>query len=79
METLAARTTVDLPDDVHRLAVSIARDSGTSLSETVTRLLRSALSAPGPVQISTSRRTGLRVASLGRPVTSERVRSLEDE
>ena len=73
------RTTVDLPDDVHRIATAIARDSGTSLSETVARLLRAALAAPGPVRVSTSSRTGLRVASLGRVVTSEDVRSLEDD
>jgi predicted transcriptional regulator len=73
------RTTVDLPDDIHRVAAAIARDSGTSLSETVTRLLRAALGAPGPVRVTTSPRTGLRVASLGRVVTSEEVRSVEDD
>ena len=73
------RTTVDLPDDLHRVAQAIARDSGTSLSETVTRLLRGALSTSGPVRVTTSARTGLKVASVGRVVTSEDVRSLDDE
>lgn len=73
------RTTIDLPEDVHRLASAIARDSGASLSETVTRLLRAALSSPGPVRVSTSPRTGLRVATLGRPVTSDNVRTLDDD
>jgi hypothetical protein len=73
------RTTVDLPEDLHRLASAIARDSGTSLSETLSRLLRAALTAPGPVRVSASSRTGLRVASIGRAVTSEDVRSLEDD
>jgi predicted transcriptional regulator len=73
------RTTVDLPEDLHRLASAIARDSGSSLSETLTRLLRAALTAPGPVRVSASPRTGLQVASVGRVVTSEDVRSLEDE
>jgi hypothetical protein len=73
------RTTVDLPDDIHRVAVAIAQDSGTSLSETVTRLLRAALAAPGPVRVSTSGRTGLRVVSTGRVTTSADVRSLDDE
>lgn len=76
---LAVRTTVDLPDDLHRVAASIARDSDTSLSETITRLLRAALSAPGPVRVSTSTRTGLRVATLGHVVTSQDVRSLDDD
>jgi hypothetical protein len=73
------RTTIDLPEDVHRLATAIARDSGASLSETVTRLLRAALSSPGPVRVSTSARTGLRVASLGHVVTNDDVRSLDDD
>ena len=73
------RTTVDLPEDIHRVAAAIARDSGSSLSDTVTRLLRAALATPGPVRVSTSSRTGLQVASLGRVVTSEDVRSLEDD
>ena len=73
------RTTVDLPDDLHRVAQAIARDSGTSLSETVTRLLRGALATSGPVRVTTSARTGLKVATVGRVVTSEDVRSLDDE
>jgi predicted transcriptional regulator len=73
------RTTVDLPDDVHRLVQGIARDAGTSLSETVSRLLRVALAEPGAVEVRSSPRTGLRVASLGRVVTSDDVRSLDDE
>jgi hypothetical protein len=73
------RTTVDLPEDIHRVASAIARDSGSSLSETLTRLLRAALTTPGPVRVSASPRTGLQVASIGRAVTSEDVRSLEDD
>jgi hypothetical protein len=74
------RTTIDLPDDIHGLATAIARDAGTSLSETVTRLLRAALATPGPVRVSTDERTGLRVISLGGGVvTSEDVRSLDDD
>lgn len=73
------RTTIDLPEDIHQVAAAIARDSNSSLSDTVTRLLRAALAAPGPVRVSTSHRTGLQVASLGRVVTSDEVRSLDDE
>lgn len=73
------RTTVDLPDDIHRVTAAIARDSGSSLSETVTRLLRAALAVSGPVRVTTSARTGLKVASIGRVVTSHDVRSLEDD
>ena len=73
------RTTIDLPEDLHRVASAIARDSGTSLSETVSRLLAGALEAPGPVRVSTSSVTGLRVAHVGRPVTSEDVRAQDDD
>jgi hypothetical protein len=73
------RTTVDIPEDLHRLAMAIARDSGSSLSETIARLLRAALAGPGPVQVTTSPTTGLQVATVGRAVTSEDVRSLEDD
>ena len=74
------RTTIDLPEDLHRLTTAIARDAGTSLSETVTRLLRSALTAPGPSRVTISPVTGMRDLSLGGgPVTSEDVRSLDDE
>lgn len=73
------RTTIDLPDDLHRLATAIARDSGTTLSDTVSRLLRDALETPGRVRLGSSPRTGLPVVSLGRTVTSEDVRSLDDD
>jgi Arc/MetJ family transcription regulator len=37
------RTTIDLPDDLHRQAMSIARDTSRTLSETVADLMRRAL------------------------------------
>jgi len=73
------RTTVDLPKNLHRVASAIARDSGTTLSETISRLLAGALETPGSVRVSTGSVTGLRVATLGRPVTSDDVRSLDDD
>ncbi len=74
------RTTIDLPDDLHEITRSIARDRGTSLSETVATLLRSALGEPARTpRTSISPRTGLTVVHLGRTITSEDVRALEDE
>lgn len=73
------RTTVDLPDDLHRQALSIARDTSRSLSETVADLMRRGLSQTGPVEIGRSARTGLPVVRLGTVVTTEDVRTLEDE
>ncbi|MGJ6125540.1 antitoxin [Mycolicibacterium sp. Y3] len=74
------RTTIDLPDELHKQAQAIARDTKRTLSETVADLMRRGLGAGGtPAPISTNPRTGLPAISVGRVVTSEDVRSLEDE
>ena len=74
------RTTIDLPEDLHRQAAAIARDSSRSLSETVADLMRRGLERDaGAVGISPSPRTGLPVLHLGKVITSEDVRTLEDE
>ncbi len=73
------RTTIDLPDDLHRRALSIARDTSRTLSETVTDLLRRALGDGGVVETSRSTRTGLPVVRVGTVITTEDVRSLDDD
>lgn len=73
------RTTIDLPDDLHRQALSIARDTSRTLSETVADLLRRALGDTKTAEASRSARTGLPVVNLGTVVTTEDVRALEDE
>ncbi|MGH8921702.1 MAG: antitoxin [Actinomycetes bacterium] len=73
------RTTIDLPDDLHAQAVAIARDTHQSLSKTVAGLIRRGLSSGGPGEIARSARTGLPVAHLGRIITTEDVRRLEDD
>jgi predicted transcriptional regulator len=73
------RTTVDIPDDLHARAVAIARDTHQSLSQTIAELLRRGLSSGDPGEITTSTRTGLPVTHLGRVITTEDVRRLEDE
>jgi hypothetical protein len=72
------RTTIDLPDDLHRQALSIARDTSRSLSETVADLLRRALGHGQPQDVFRSPSTGLPVIRLGAPVTTDDVRALED-
>lgn len=72
------RTTIDLPDDLHRMATAIARDRRMSLSETVSVLLRLAISTPTTAQVAGSDRTGLDVIRLGRVITSDDVRALDD-
>jgi len=73
------RTTIDLPEDLHRQALSIARDTSRTLSEVVAELMRRGLGQGKPAQTSQSARTGLPVVSLGTVITTDDVRSLEDE
>lgn len=73
------RTTIDLPDDLHKQALAIARDTHQSLSETVADLLRRGLKAGRTPAVATDPRTGLPLVSVGTVVTSEDVRSLEDQ
>jgi hypothetical protein len=73
------RTTIDLPEDLHKQALSIARDTNRTLSETVAELMRRGLGAGGTSAVSKDPRTGLPLVSIGTVVTSEDVRSLGDE
>jgi hypothetical protein len=73
------RTTVDLPDDLHAQAVAISRDTHRTLSETVADLMRRGLGQGQDAEVATSARTGLPVVHLGRTITTEDVRALEDD
>jgi hypothetical protein len=79
------RTTVDLPEDLHRIVIGVSRDTGRSLSQTVVLLMRRGLVAadhiaePSAPVYSIEPATGLPLVRSPRPVTSEDVRSLEDE
>lgn len=73
------RTTVDLPDDLHKQAQAIARDTHRTLSETIADLMRRGLGHGRIAGVALSPQTGLPVVTLGSVVTSEDVRSLEDE
>ena len=75
------RTTIDLPPDLHRQALSLARDTSRTLSETVADLMRRALAQGQPPEsgITRDELTGLPVFSIGAVVTTEDVRSLEDD
>lgn len=81
----AMRTTIDLPEDLHRIATAIARDTGRSLSQTVAELLRRGLSAPcgtregGASAYVMDPATGLPRVRSKRLITAEDVRSLDDE
>lgn len=73
------RTTIDLPDDLHRQAMSIARDTSRTLSETVVELMRRGLNQAASSSVARSERTGLPVVRVGRVITTEDVRSLDDD
>jgi hypothetical protein len=77
------RTTLDLPEDLHRIVCALALHTRSSLSQTATQLMRRGLAlpsgqdeapgfAPHPV-------TGLPVLKSTRPITPEDVKALEDE
>jgi len=76
------RTTVDLPDDVLERVRDIAADRRTSVSkviaEVVSKAMRPVETTPGQ-RISLDPSTGLKVLSLGRPVTSDEVRRAMDD
>jgi predicted transcriptional regulator len=71
------RTTVDLPDDLHELARQLAHDERRSMSEVIADLIRRGIAGPAPVP--TAGPLGLPVVSVGRVVTADDVRSLDDE
>ena len=74
------RTTIDLPEDLHRIATAIARDTGATLSEAVALLMRRGFEPERNPYFTISPRTGLPVLHLGGPpITSEDVRALDDD
>lgn len=74
------RTTVDLPDDLHAVLSSLARDRRTSLSRTVVDLLRQRVGGgEGEARYEGVDASGLPLVRLPGVVTSEDVRTLEDE
>jgi hypothetical protein len=73
------RTTIDLPDDLHRQAVSIARDTSRSLSETVAALMRRGLSQGLKGEVARSAVTGMPIVHLGTVITTDDVRELDDD
>lgn len=74
------RTTIDLPPDLHRATLQIARDRGQTLSRIVTDLLRLALTGgSNDAHVDIDEETGLPVVRVGGRVTVDDVHSVEDE
>lgn len=75
------RTTVNLPDDLHQQIHAISRDTHRAFSATIADLLRAASLGQGDNAgaVSQSAKTSLPVVTIGTVITSEEVRSLDDE
>ena len=77
------RTTVDLPEDLHRIVTSLATHTRRSLSQTAAELIRRGLAAPArgaeASAVAVNPATGLPVLRSSRPITPEDVKALEDE
>ena len=81
------RTTIDLPDDLHRIVTSLARHTGRSLGQTVSELLRRGLAttepanrvAEAPAVYSLHPQTGLPLVESKQPITEDNIRALDDE
>ena len=81
------RTTIDLPESLHSIAMGLARHTGRSLSQTIVDLVERGLAAPAqaadaglPVpRLLTHPVTGLPVTRSRRVVTPQDVAELEDE
>jgi hypothetical protein len=73
------RTTVDLPDDLHAVASSLAHDRRQSLSRTIVELVRRGLENEVSASVSIDEASGWPIVHVGRPITSEDVRRIDDE
>lgn len=77
------RTTLDLPDDLHRIVLSLAAHTRSSLSHTAAQLMRRGLALPAnegaAMGFSLHQVTGLPVLALPRPITPEDVKALDDD
>ena len=83
------RTTLDLPEDLHRIVLSLATHTRSSLSHTAAQLMRRGLAMPASAGVGAGARagaafslhpvTGLPVLALSRAITPEDVKALDDE
>jgi predicted transcriptional regulator len=74
------RTTVNLPDDVHRRIVSLAKDMNATFSEAVVDLVRRGFGQPhGTLAMTIDGETGLPQIELGDVVTTDDVQRILDE
>ena len=73
------RTTIDLPEELLDQVRAISRDTGKPLSVVVVDLMTRGIRPPASATIVRGRSGFPALASNGRVITTEDVRSLEDE
>ena len=73
------RTTIDLPDDLLNQLRAVSRDTGKTLSAVVVDLMNRGIRPPARATIVRGESGFPAFASNGRVITTEDVRSLEDE
>ena len=71
------RTTIDLPADIHELARQLAHDRRRSMSDVIAELIRLGLAQDKQPLVRSKR--GMPQVSVGRSITADDVRSLDDE
>ncbi|WP_419918771.1 antitoxin [Candidatus Poriferisocius sp.] len=73
------RTTVDLPDDIHAMAHELAHQQKKTMSEVLTEFIRLGITSQSAAHaVPSGLISGLPTVRLGRPITSEDVRLLEE-
>jgi hypothetical protein len=78
------RTTIDLPEDLHRIVTSLATHTRRSLSQAAADLMRQGLAASSrslgaASAVRIDAKTSLPVLHGSRAITPEDVKALEDE
>ncbi|HET9875543.1 MAG TPA: antitoxin [Mycobacterium sp.] len=74
------RTTINLPDDLHRRVVSLAKDTNATLSQAFVDLVRRGLGEQSAtLAITVDEQTGLPQVTLGTVITTDDVRRALDE
>jgi hypothetical protein len=74
------RTTINLPEDLHREALGIAYERDWTLSQAVAWLMRLGLEGgPAPLEIGIDELTGFPIVRIGRRITPEEVKRFLEE
>ena len=73
------RTTIDLSEEAYQLAKAVARERNQSLGKVVSEFIIAAAEAPTPGIYIPDDPNALPVVRIGRRITSEEIKALDDE